>query len=420
MKYDVILYGAGIKLPYVYSELKNVYNIVCIADKDERKQGLEIEMPDVIKLKVFSIEDSLNRFSLAKIWITPAVPVKFEIITELTVMLGIDKERILNYEAVTYRKGCQKIENNLLVGQNLLSFCCETIEGRPQPTLWFDDDISCEDLYKLFNEFKIRTVKRLNSPKPPKGCIDCRHIETRWWKNNDEKIVVITFDEASGGVVCQFKCVYCTIRKNFIPENTAKAEKILAFLEYLKTSGKLDEQTAFILSLGEITVSPFRKRIFELVRNFRCDINTNSELYSKEIAEKLTDKRSRVQISLDSGTAETFKAIKGRDCFEKVCKNIQKYSKIGNVILKYIILPGLNDNEKDVKGFIKIAVKVGAEIALSRDFYDVKKFDENIETCIETAKLIISSAEESKLKITSWLNDVIPKSAFEERIKRLY
>lgn len=68
-----------------------------------------------------------------------------------------------------------------------------------------------------------------------------------------------------------------------------------------------------------------------------CTFYTNVEIYSDEIAEFLRTGNSTVNISLDSGTPETFSIVKGRNSFDKVLSTIENYAKVGNVELKYII-----------------------------------------------------------------------------------
>jgi len=57
---------------------------------------------------------------------------------------------------------------------------------------------------------------------------------------------------------------------------------------------------------------------------------------------------------LDSGTKETFKLVKGYDLFDKVLDNLKKYREYNVFVLKYNILPGVNDDDTDIEGIVKI------------------------------------------------------------------
>jgi sulfatase maturation enzyme AslB (radical SAM superfamily) len=82
-------------------------------------------------------------------------------------------------------------------------------------------------------------------------------------------------------------------------------------------------------------------------------VNTNAVLFSEEIENGLKRKAMVVQVSVDAGTRETYKKIKGRDAFETVWNNISKYSRAGDVIGKYIIYDN-NASAEDVRGFIDL------------------------------------------------------------------
>ena len=64
-----------------------------------------------------------------------------------------------------------------------------------------------------------------------------------------------------------------------------------------------------------------------------------------------------VVVSIDSSSRETYKQIKQVDAFKIVCKNLQKYAKAQkysyNVISKYIIIPGQNDNHNEIDNWLK-------------------------------------------------------------------
>ena len=79
-----------------------------------------------------------------------------------------------------------------------------------------------------------------------------------------------------------------------------------------------------------------------------------------------------INLSIDAGTAETWHKVKGVNNFNTVIKNVEKYHKVssrnGQITLKYIIFPGLNDSDDDFNSVIKIMKDVGTTgLDLSRD-----------------------------------------------------
>jgi molybdenum cofactor biosynthesis enzyme MoaA len=87
----------------------------------------------------------------------------------------------------------------------------------------------------------------------------------------------------------------------------------------------------------------------------------------------LKDGLTQIITDLSAGTAETFKKIKGVDCFDKVLGNLGQYaSSGGNVSVKYILFKGINDNIEEIEKFIDIAVRLKVSVLLSKNFVTIK------------------------------------------------
>ena len=414
---NVILYGAGINLPYFYSELKDKYNILCATDKNKNKQCKEIVMSNGKKIFIFSIENALTRFENAKIFITPSVPVKYEIIKELIEKYNINEDRILNYEAVTYKRGCELAETMLTFGPDFIKVCCT---GYTAPHIDYKQDKTNEEFLADLEKFRDATINSIATGNESPLCKGCQYIKDGFYFDK-RRINRINF--APGGS-CQFNCYYCNEAGYYKePPNKESIKKAVSFLAFLRSRNYFEENTKISLVNGEIMISPYRKEIFETVEGFKLEIATNGEFFSKEVEVALRTGNAVVNISVDSGTIETFKMAKGRDCFDKVVENIHKYGEVaqtGALQLKYIILPGINDNKADAQGFASLASDVKADIVMSRDMYNVKNFDDNIESCLITAQTIISEARKNKLIVFNQLNDFSPPSKYRERIERMF
>ena len=80
---------------------------------------------------------------------------------------------------------------------------------------------------------------------------------------------------------------------------------------------------------------------------------------------------------MDAGTAETFATVKGINCYDKVVSNLYKYRESeqdsNQIELKYIVLNGYNDNEKDALGFALLAKSLEAVVYISSDFAFIDK-----------------------------------------------
>ena len=88
------------------------------------------------------------------------------------------------------------------------------------------------------------------------------------------------------------------------------------------------------------------------------------------MAKTLADnKESNLGVALDSGTKEIYEKIKRVKTFDLVVNNLKTYDEAGaRIFLKYILIPGVNDNINDINIFIEIAKMVHTEnITLSQN-----------------------------------------------------
>lgn len=99
---------------------------------------------------------------------------------------------------------------------------------------------------------------------------------------------------------------------------------------------------------------------------------TNAFIFDKDIARELHDNpQATINLSIDAGTADTWRKVKGVDNFNHVLDNLIAYRKAsaraGQIILKYIIMPGINDSEEDFRAFVDIVKALNARFYFSRD-----------------------------------------------------
>ncbi|MHB8139506.1 MAG: radical SAM protein [Smithellaceae bacterium] len=118
-------------------------------------------------------------------------------------------------------------------------------------------------------------------------------------------------------------------------------------------------------------------------------VATNGVRYSPALAAGLADGHVGMVCSVDAGTAATFKALKGRDCFERVWAHLKAYAATGgNVQVKYIVTR-MNSNSDDAREFVRLS----AEAGVSGLICDVDAFDPLITPTIrETIQIIRSEA----------------------------
>jgi molybdenum cofactor biosynthesis enzyme MoaA len=166
-----------------------------------------------------------------------------------------------------------------------------------------------------------------------------------------------------GGDICNFKCVYCTS----FGTSSDSEDNVYGIIQQI---GELPGFRSLVYNCGEITISPYKHEILQYwkIKKWKGEISTNAAVYMEEIGDLLCDRLITLNVSLDSGSAETFAKIKGVNCFEKVTKNLEKYAVAGGKIqLKYVVIGGINDNKIDVDGFVTFAERINAQVKISRD-----------------------------------------------------
>jgi MoaA/NifB/PqqE/SkfB family radical SAM enzyme len=104
---------------------------------------------------------------------------------------------------------------------------------------------------------------------------------------------------------------------------------------------------------------------FVMKHHYSIDLSTNGIFYEKYIPKALRETpNSYMIISVDAGTRETFKKIKGVDEFDNVIKNLAKYVKeaketSNRIMAKYMILEGINDNREEIDKWIEVCQSIG-------------------------------------------------------------
>lgn len=365
----IILYGAGMDAIWAiekYRELISCDFYGCVCDGDSCKQSMKIA-----GIEILSFDKSLEKYPDAYIWVT-AKEYKFEIIGFLLYERGICAERILNYEPVVRRRSCLYAEKRFFLFEDLAEDgtvlryvrMCDILGKYPALPFRSYDSL-CTD----FREFRDSVVEGIEKNSENVECIGCRNARETYYAESRK---VRTYNLMTDGR-CNFRCCYCDA-----PIHSArKTEDIFDFVrafEMLESTGMLADDLHVDITSGEICVNPLREKMLEISGKYAetITIATNASAYNESLYKVLESKRASIIVSMDAGTKETFARIKGCDMFERVKENLRSYRKagIGAVELKYIFVPGMNDNTEDVDGFLELCEEINpGVVTISFDFY---------------------------------------------------
>jgi wyosine [tRNA(Phe)-imidazoG37] synthetase (radical SAM superfamily) len=220
------------------------------------------------------------------------------------------------------------------------------------PEIIYDHDIN--SFVDKIISFRTELLDRIKGKNNLMGyCDGCSRKKLQIWTNDAEFSVINIGGHPSP---CNFKCSYCDARSN---DNTvAFSAKLLTLynstLAELKKRDKINKGAVIVLANGEITVNPSQNGYLSLAEGHTTRILTNASKFSRFLAEKLSDGNSCLLVSVDAGTTGTFRKLKGVDAFDRVSYNLREYSKYGKIVLKYILIPGVNDNDDDCFGIVSI------------------------------------------------------------------
>ncbi|MCL2187614.1 MAG: radical SAM protein [Defluviitaleaceae bacterium] len=300
----------------------------------------------------------------------------------------------MNYQnCVSLARNHMMFNSNMEAEIHRISYCCTDEAKNIQIILCDDPEETLSNYYarkkEILDESKRLAQSTGQSDNPYYlACTRCPVFECKDWGEESDLIHFICFNATPAP--CQAKCFYCSQnlenRRKYDKEKDAPGyDLIFKHIEYFRDKGLFAENIHWDISAGEITIHPLKEKLYELVGNASAAWLTNCYVYSEQIGNNLANsKRSYILFSMDSGTPKTWQKIKGSDNFEAVKETVRKYKAVASnpsqqIILKYIILPGINDDIKNISKFITFVGESGFKrIVVARDRWS-KNPKENVE-----------------------------------------
>ena len=267
--------------------------------------------------------------------------------------------------------GCLFLEEGINFDLNMVSDCCIMHnDGRGLPILLENYHGEMIDWEKLFDKKAERVTQQ--KEKTIYDCEGCYRL-TDYKFIGERKISNFHFSHSR---LCNARCIYCSEEYSGYDRNYDTYPIIKDLIEkgYYKAGGEATFQG------GEPTLMyHFDELIHLFVENGTIvRVHTSGIRYSETVEDALKQDKGTVVISLDSGCSATYKKIKQVDCFNKVCETIQNYTKANpnNVIIKYILVPGVNDNIKEIDNFFKLMKNFGVNtVALDMEVQYAMKYE---------------------------------------------
>lgn len=419
MSNQVLIYGAGNNAKRLWGEgfcskkIKKIFdNSVGFLDKDIKKRGKIF-----LGKKVYLPEEGIKKFPGAKIFIS-LCSVNDEVVNDI-LKLGVNISQVINL-----RRTCDYLEYFLVCGYHEAAFggkigkdagchsikpCCSDYGKNNVDYVLINGDISdAVDRYLQFRHSLLEKLKRNEDC----CCTNCRMLK---WTVEDisSKFYYIIFNEMGR---CNCKCLYCNYKER-LGRDVSSDVDVVELYEIMCKKGFDESEGIVELCNGEITIHPDKKRIYEALSRTNIMFLTNGLIKDEEIFKRLQNGKGILNVSIDSGTKNTFMAIKGVDGYERVKNNLRYYAKTrkGKIYLKYILLPGINDNQKDMDGFVGLCKELSVDMA--HVSYDLNKdySDYNNPKTIKALRYLVNMIEENNISYEIYSEGVLEALLKESR-----
>lgn len=400
MSRKVVFYGAGEHAQLTYKRTKDRIGNrepIAFCDRDAEKQGKQF-----LGLPVMSFEAAQEQFADFDIYITANERNAPNIIGFL-LEIGVDKERILNYEPVEKRLGCA-FEGTLLahfVGEHISFLTCDYISQA-------GENRERNEIFIPIHEFNSNTMQDAfvdlgiiaQQDHTYKSCESCKFYKQQYYFKN-KKIRRLML---GGYTACNYKCLCCTNTELYKIYQADVYEDLYSIIQSIEDLNILHEDAVIAYGVGEFTVDKRHNDFLKRIEKYAVMLFTNGYIYSEGISNCLKRGNSLVYISIDAGTPETYMKIKGVDGFKRVVENVYKYTASGMTVLKYIMFENINTNKTDLEGFYGLADATADAVVISRDFYAEKMLSDS--TLNLAAQFIAHFRENGKLTgITGYKRD---------------
>ena len=308
-------------------------------------------------------------------------------------------------------KCCEWALYHLVINPDDLTYCCASFDKK----LTFIENYHGEliDINKYL-EARKNYIERCKRGDFPDQCRECPTLEERDWDETAGFIDV----SVSNRTKCSCDCIYCIISCGGNSEakkklNSKQTYEVKPVLQQLKDAGLFKNGCHFIIGGGECAEYPNGE--LQWLIDFIFSINGSIEFlsagitYSESIKKALEAGEAKLKVSVDAGTKQTYEKIKRVKGFDKVWKNLKNYIKASkknpksSVVIKYIIIPGINDNLKEAKEFIKNCKKAGcSSIEINVEFYWMNEnFDKPISDSLKQTLLYFNSLKKENVYFSS-------------------
>ena len=268
---------------------------------------------------------------------------------------------------------CHYLQKAIYFAPDELRHCCQRfyVDGKMEGDVRIFPVDNPEDVnWDRIVEAKQELVDQINAGERT-GCYGCPELEYREWPEvAEEQIDVISIEHHSR---CNMRCTYCS---DIYYGGKVADYDLVEFLKSLVDDDHISPDLHIAWGGGEPTMAKDFGVLLEFIngtikpksqRFFSNAIN-----YDERIADLMAEGRGSMVTSIDAGTIETFRKVRGVNQLEKVLRHLKQYfdQSPQNLVIKYI-LTDENHALEELNGFVSNIQKsgiVGGNFLLSSDY----------------------------------------------------
>jgi len=249
---------------------------------------------------------------------------------------------------------CKDLQGSLYLAPSQIRTCCQRffVDGKQQGDVVLleiekGDEVSIEGIFKAKKDL----IKKIND-KERTPCYKCPYLQKKnWGAIPTLQINHLSLEYHS---ICNLKCTYCS--EEYFGGKKVKYD-LIQLIKELINNKILEGCNSIVWGGGEPTLdSEFNNVLQVIIEDLKPSyirFFTNSVKYSETIQELLDQDRIYITTSIDAGSEQTYKKIRGFNRISRVFENLKKYSSNNpkKVTIKYIFTEG-NYSINEVSEFI--------------------------------------------------------------------
>ena len=224
-----------------------------------------------------------------------------------------------------------------------------------------------------------------------KKCAGCFNLE----KKSPDKSKSISYIHFNHWTYCNCNCIYCYTKSEKKYKHYFQNYKALPILKELINKYGFSNEGEITFAGGEPVLLDEFDDIIDYLLNIgakKIIVHTSGVKYSEKLENALKKNVAKIVISHDSGYEDTYIRIKNSDFYYNVWENTVKYTNTQGdndcVSSKYVILPKINDNKKEVDEWLFKSVKSGIKsiiVDIEHNYYFNNQ--NNIKSVIKLIKM---------------------------------